>query len=68
MIHVADKDHVLFFPVRFRDTRGEAACSIGNVSRAEIAQLVEHIHGKDEVVGSIPTLGSRGIDKYIYVL
>jgi hypothetical protein len=27
-------------------------------TQAEIAQLVEHIHGKDEVVGSIPTLGS----------
>ncbi|GEM_PF-5237354 len=24
-----------------------------------IAQLVEHIHGKDEVSGSIPDLGSR---------
>lgn len=28
-------------------------------SFAEIAQLVEHVHGKDEVVGSIPTLGSK---------
>ena len=28
-------------------------------SLAEIAQLVEHVHGKDEVVGSIPTLGSE---------
>jgi hypothetical protein len=26
---------------------------------AEIAQLVEHVHGKDGVVGSIPTLGSK---------
>ncbi len=26
---------------------------------ADIAQLVEHIHGKDEVAGSIPALGSR---------
>lgn len=25
---------------------------------AEIAQLVEHVHGKDEVIGSIPILGS----------
>lgn len=25
---------------------------------AKIAQLVEHIHGKDEVPGSIPGLGS----------
>jgi hypothetical protein len=28
-------------------------------SLAEIAQLVEHIHGKDEVAGSIPALGSK---------
>ncbi len=28
-------------------------------SKAKIAQLVEHIHGKDEVPGSIPGLGSR---------
>ncbi len=27
--------------------------------RAEIAQLVEQRHGKAQVVGSIPTLGSR---------
>ena len=27
-------------------------------SLAEIAQLVEHVHGKDEVIGSIPILGS----------
>ena len=27
---------------------------------AEIAQLVERIHGKDEVPGSIPGLGSKG--------
>ena len=27
---------------------------------AEIAQLVERIHGKDEVPGSIPGLGSMG--------
>ena len=26
---------------------------------AKIAQLVEHIHGKDEVSGSIPDLGSK---------
>ena len=27
--------------------------------RAHVAQLVEHILGKDEVVGSIPMVGSR---------
>ena len=29
-----------------------------NIS-AHVAQQVEHIHGKDGVVGSIPTVGSR---------
>ncbi len=27
---------------------------------AEIAQMVERLHGKEEVPGSIPGLGSRG--------
>ncbi len=27
-------------------------------SCANIAQLVEHVHGKDEVIGSIPIVGS----------
>ena len=27
---------------------------------AHVAQLVEHILGKDEVTGSIPVVGSRG--------
>ena len=25
---------------------------------ADVAQLVEHVHGKDEVIGSIPIIGS----------
>lgn len=28
---------------------------------AKIAQSVEHFHGKEEVPGSIPGLGSRGV-------
>ncbi len=28
------------------------------LTNAEIAQLVEHVHGKDGVAGSIPALGS----------
>ena len=28
---------------------------------AEVAQSVEHMHGKHEVVGSIPILGSRWV-------
>jgi len=27
---------------------------------AHVAQLVEHVLGKDEVTGSIPVMGSRG--------
>ena len=27
--------------------------------KANIAQMVEHIHGKDEVIGSIPIIGSK---------
>ena len=31
------------------------------MERAHVAQLVEHVLGKDEVSGSIPLMGSRGI-------
>ena len=27
--------------------------------RADVAQLVEHLHGKEKVTGSIPVVGSR---------
>lgn len=33
---------------------------------AEIAQLVEHVHGKDGVAGSIPALGSE--DQQIFAI
>ena len=34
------------------------------VSRsADVAQLVEHVLGKDEVTGSIPVIGSRTLKK-----
>ncbi len=35
------------------------------VDGAEVAQLVEHVHGKDEVTGSTPVLGSKmkGIER-----
>ena len=32
--------------------------------RAQIAQLVERIHGKDEVTGSNPVLGSTTADRH----
>ena len=32
----------------------------GKIVYAHVAQLVEHILGKDEVTGSIPVVGSRG--------
>ena len=31
----------------------------GNIF-ADVAQLVERVHGKDEVTGSIPVIGSTG--------
>ena len=30
-----------------------------NFTRAHIAQLVEHFHGKEEVAGSIPAVGTK---------
>ncbi len=33
---------------------------IGYCQVAEVAQLAEHIHGKDGVAGSNPALGSTG--------
>ncbi len=35
---------------------------------ANIAQLVEHVHGKDEVIGSIPIVGSRMRPLYFKVV
>ena len=37
-------------------------------SSAEIAQSVERIHGKDEVPGSIPGLGSVNLKNQRFVL
>ena len=31
----------------------------GRRTYADVAQMVERIHGKDEVTGSIPVVGSR---------
>ena len=30
---------------------------------AHVAQLVEHVLGKDEVTGSIPVMGSKDVDR-----
>ncbi len=35
---------------------------------ANVAQLVEHVHGKDEVTGSIPVIGSKTVTVYIYCI
>lgn len=35
-------------------------------SLADVAQLVEHFHGKEEVIGSIPIIGS--IQKTAYAV
>ena len=34
-------------------------CRAVGMKRAHVAQLVEHVLGKDEVSGSIPLMGSR---------
>ena len=31
------------------------------VAKADVAQLAEHVLGKDEVTGSIPVIGSRDL-------
>jgi hypothetical protein len=38
---------------------GFAAEALGWRKAAHVAQLVEHVLGKDEVTGSIPVMGSR---------
>ncbi len=35
---------------------------------ANVAQSVEHVHGKDEVVGSIPTIGSINLYTGVQIL
>ena len=32
---------------------------LADVAKADVAQLAEHVLGKDEVTGSIPVIGSR---------
>ena len=49
---LSSREHIFLF------ARGVVSCRSLGVN-AKIAQLVEHIHGKDEVPGSIPGLGSR---------
>ena len=44
-------------------------CSFNNLAglrtvQAHVAQLVEHVLGKDEVTGSIPVMGSRGTNHH----
>ena len=35
---------------------------------ANVAQSVERIHGKDEVVGSIPTVGSKNSNNLLKIV
>ena len=37
--------------------------SLGFAANAHVAQLVEHVLGKDEVTGSIPVMGSTRRDR-----
>ena len=40
---------------------GRPSERLASAPRAHVAQLVEHVLGKDEVTGSIPVVGSRGV-------
>ena len=47
-----------------KESRGSRCCVVSSghvvsVRVAHVAQLVEHVLGKDEVIGSIPIMGSR---------
>jgi hypothetical protein len=37
------------------------------INKAHVAQLVEHILGKDEVTGSIPVVGSRQKKDHLWI-
>ena len=39
-----------------------------NFTRAHIAQLVEHFHGKEEVIGSIPIVGKPFLGFFQYLV
>ena len=41
----------------------EHASTLFGPSFADVAQLVEHVLGKDEVIGSIPIVGSSFVEK-----
>ena len=38
--------------------------SLPTTKYADVAQLVEHLHGKEKVTGSIPVVGSTALDRY----
>jgi hypothetical protein len=47
------------FNIRRRDSAGHGNfVSWSKTAAAHVAQLVEHVLGKDEVTGSIPVMGS----------
>jgi hypothetical protein len=47
-------------PVGLADSSGQARCGNDTIAlSADVAQLVERVHGKDEVKGSSPFVGSR---------
>jgi hypothetical protein len=46
-------------PVGLADSSGQARCGNDTIAlSADVAQLVERVHGKDEVKGSSPFVGS----------
>ena len=50
------------FKYKFDATLGFLVLHAGG-KPAHVAQLVEHVLGKDEVTGSIPVMGSRAASK-----
>ena len=47
-----------FFALVRSDGENKAETLILKKAKAHVAQLVEHVLGKDEVTGSIPVMGS----------
>ena len=53
-----DETEGVFHPFTDGKTTMRYVLSLGFATHAHVAQLVEHVLGKDEVTGSIPVMGS----------
>ena len=59
VVQIANLTRLWDFCVSGRERNRVAAEALGWQKQAHVAQLVEHVLGKDEVTGSIPVMGSR---------